>query len=60
MSKTVEVELPDNVLAALEKWIAGEPKPKPTIGSAVTLGVCEWLAAMGRLPAEACAEEEAA
>jgi hypothetical protein len=57
MSKTFQVEVPENVLAALEKWVAGEPNPKPTIESAITLGVCEWLAAMGRLPAEACADE---
>jgi hypothetical protein len=60
MSKTFQVEMPEQVLEALEKWIAGEPEPKRSIEQAIVLGVCEWLAVMGRLPAEACSDEEAA
>jgi hypothetical protein len=60
MSNRIEVELPDHVMTALQQWIAREPTPRPTVESAIVLGVCEWLSAQGMLPAEACSDDEKA
>lgn len=56
----ITAAIPEDVLAALDAWIASEPAPNLTREQAVALAVCEWLAAMGRIAPRACAEEASA
>lgn len=56
MSEDIKIPatLNSEILAALDGWIASEPEPKPTRENAVSLAVCEWLAAQRRVRPEAC------
>ena len=46
------LELPNDVSAALDQWIAEQPDPKPSRVEAITLALVDWLLVMGRLPAD--------
>lgn len=54
MSETICVTLPDDIIASLDAWIAGEDGPKPSREAAISHAVCDWLAALGHVPPERC------
>jgi DNA-binding transcriptional LysR family regulator len=45
----VQTTLPENVLAALDQWIARQPEPHPTRSDAVKTAVLDWLTSLGLL-----------
>lgn len=42
--------LPADISAALDRWIAAQPDPKPSRADAIELALYDWLVTWGMLP----------
>lgn len=56
MNARITATLTDDVLAALDAWIAREPAPRPSREEALATAVCEWLAAQKLVAPDACSD----
>jgi hypothetical protein len=47
---TIGVRLPDNIISALDNWIAANDDPKWSRSEAVRFALSDWLSSHGFLP----------